>query len=143
MIENSENSLLIAFATSNNVDLDAHFGSCPAMSLYRLTPDGCEHIKSVEFTAVEGHNQQKINDRLTILNGCFAVYCLACGNPVRKQLMAQGTRVVIYPEQSSIESVINHIHNNWPSQVALRQAKQREKKKQADYFETLTESEWE
>lgn len=142
-MENNETSLIIAFATSNNIDLDAHFGSCPQFSLYRLTPDGCEHIKSIEFEHIEGHNQPKITARLNALSDSFAVYCLACGNPVRKQLMAQGTRVVIYPQQDAIEAVIAHIHANWPSQVALRQAKQREKKKQADYFETLTESEWE
>ena len=139
----SENSLNIAFATSNERDLDQHFGSCQQMSIYRLTPDSYKHLTTVAFLpSAEGHNQQKITERLGALSNCFAVYCLACGNPVRRQLLEQGTRVVIHSEDL-IENILPQIQANWPGKIALRQERQLSKKKDADYFSKLAESEWE
>jgi len=139
----SENSLNIAFATSNERDMDQHFGSCQQISIYRLTPDGSEHLNTVAFLPNKaGHNQQKITERLSALSDCFAVYCLACGNPVRNQLLSQGTRVVIRSE-ALIEHILPQIQANWPGKIALRQARQLSKKRDADYFSKLAESDWE
>jgi nitrogen fixation protein NifX len=136
-------SLDIAFASSNETDLDEHFGSCHQLTIYRLTPDNSTYLESIKFTTEQGHNQQKISDRLAALTNCFAVYCLACGNPVRQQLLAQGTRVVIHPHNQNIDKLITQIQTNWPGKIALRQTKQRSKKEDSDYFNKLAESEWE
>ena len=138
-----EDSLDIAFASSNENDLDEHFGSCHQLTIYRLSPDSSSYIESIKFTVEQGHNQQKISDRLAALTNCFAVYCLACGNPVRQQLLAQGTRVVIHPNNESIDKLITQIQTNWPGKIALRQTKQRSKKQDTDYFNKLADSEWE
>ncbi|MDA7746191.1 hypothetical protein N8878_02525 [Psychromonas sp.] len=137
-----ENTLDIAFASSNEVDLDEHFGSCHQLTLYRLSPDSSQFIESIKFNSTPGHNQQKISDRLTALRNCFAVYCLACGNPVRQQLLAQGTRVVIHPHSEAIDNLITKIQCNWPGKIALRESKQRNKKQDDDYFKKLADSEW-
>jgi len=137
------NSLNIAFTTSNEKELDQHFGSCKQISTYRLTPNSSEHLTTVAFLpSAEGHNQQKITERLGVLSDCFAVYCLACGNPVRKQLLAQGTRVVIH-NLDLIDNIVAQIQANWPGEVAQRQARQLRKKQDADYFDKLADSEWE
>lgn len=141
MIKKNENSLNIAFASSNKTDLNEHLGNCHQLTIYRLSLDSSEHLKTVKFTSYEGHNQQKISARLVALTDCFAVYCLACGNPVRKLLLAQGTRVVIH-SQGLIENILTHIQANWPGEIALRQERQLKKKQHADYFNKLTESEW-
>ncbi|WP_372880778.1 NifB/NifX family molybdenum-iron cluster-binding protein [Psychromonas sp.] len=142
----SENNLQlqIAFATSSQTHLDQHFGSCQSLTIYSITPTGCKRLNSVEFPASqEGHNQQKIKARLDALAGCFAVYCLACGNPVRQQLLAQGTRVIIQPAGNLISELVEQIQNNWPGKVALRQQRQSNRKQDVDYFTQLAESEWE
>jgi nitrogen fixation protein NifX len=136
-------TLNIAFASSNETTLDAHFGSCPQFTIYRLSVTNSEHIENVQFTVSEGHNQQKIDVRLAALSDCFAVYCLACGNPVRKQLLAQGVRVVVHPHSESIENLITQIQANWPGKIAQRQHRQRNKKQDSDYFTSLATSEWE
>lgn len=139
-----ENSLNIAFATSNERTLDEHFGSCHQLAIYRLTSNSSEHISTVTFAPSEaGHNQQKISERLASLENCFAVYCLACGNPVRKLLLAQGTRVVLHPQAELIENILPQIQANWPEAVARRQERRLSKKKDANYFSELAESEWE
>jgi len=133
----------IAFASSNESDLDEHFGSCQQFTIYRLSITQREHIKSIQFSASEGYKQQKIDVRLAALNDCFAVYCLACGNPVRQQLLAQGIRVVVHPHSEDIEKLITQIQANWPGKIAQRQHQQRSKKQDNDYFTALAASEWE
>jgi nitrogen fixation protein NifX len=138
----TENRLNIAFATNDQTNLNEHFGSCQQLTIYNLSPDSSDHLKTVDFMACEGHNQQKINARLTALQDCFAVYCLACGNPVRQQLMANGIRVVVHPQAEPIDTLISQIQANWPGKVALRQQRQTSKKQDADYFAKLADSEW-
>ena len=134
--------LNIAFATNNQTDLNQHFGSCEQLSIYSLSTDDSKHLKSIDFIAQDGQNQQKINDRLQALQDCFAVYCLACGNPVRQQLMANGVRVVVHPKDEPINDLIAHIQTNWPGKIALRQQQQTNKKEDTDYFANLADSEW-
>lgn len=136
-------TLDIAFATSDAMQLDAHFGSSPQFSVYRLSITGSEYIESIKLPCTQGHNAQKIAARLNALTGCFAVYCLACGNPVRQQLLTQGIRVVVHPRNEAIDKLITQIQANWPGETALRQKKQRNKKRENDYFTVLAESEWE
>jgi len=135
--------LRIAFATSNGDELDEHFGNCQQLAIYHLTPTSNEHVNTVKFQIYEQHNQQKINERLMVLKNCFAVYCLACGNPVRRQLLAQNTRVVIHPHNILIQQLITKIQSRWPGAIAARQTKQRNRKKENNYFTQLAESEWE
>ena len=142
MNELTENRLNIAFATDDQANLNEHFGSCRQLTIYSLSPEGSEHLKTVDFINVEGHDQNKINDRLTALQDCFAVYCLACGNPVRQQLMANGIRVVIHPQAEPIEDLVTHIQANWPGKIALRQQRQATKKEDSGYLEKLADSEW-
>ena len=136
------NKLNIAFASSNQDDLDEHFGSCHQFTIYSLSPESAELLSNVEFTAQEGHSQQKISDRLNALQGCFAVYCLACGNPVRQQLMADNIRVVIQPQPASITSLLAQIQGNWPGAIAIRQQKAAQKHANENYLESLANSEW-
>jgi len=139
-----ENSLDIAFASSNEVDLDEHFGSCDQLTIYRLSPENSIYINSIQFNAGQAHdhNQQKTNERLNALSNCFAVYCLACGAPVRQQILTQGTRVVIYPKKVAINKLIAQIQANWPGEIALRQHHLHNKRQDTDYFHKLAESEW-
>jgi len=142
MLQSNENSLYVAFATSNEDQLDQHFGSCDQLMIYRLSLENKEHIRTVKLANIEGHNQQKIQQRLAVLSECFAVYCLACGNPVRQQLMARGTRVVIHPQIELIDNLLSQIQANWPGKIAQRQKRQLNKKQDENYFNELIESEW-
>ena len=143
MKEMSQDTLKIAFASSNQSHLDEHFGSCQSLSIYSVSTTSYEHIDTHYLTQYEGHNLQKIEDRLAALEGCFAVYCLACGNPVRQRLLTEGIRVVVRPQTDLISAVIVSIQANWPGKIAQRQARQIQRKNQTDYFDKLADSEWE
>lgn len=142
MHSSAQETLTIAFASSDSSLVDAHFGSSPSLMIYSVTPTTNEHIKTVELPHYEGHNPQKIADRLNALTDCFAVYCLACGNPVRQQLLAQGTRVVISAQETPIASLISDLQSHWPGEIARRQARQIDRKKESDYFDKLADSAW-
>lgn len=138
----AQESLKIAFASSDQTHLDEHFGSCQSIAIYEVTPTSNEHVDTAHLKQYTGHNPQKIIDRLKVLEGCFAVYCLACGNPVRKQLLEEGIRVVVRQQSDLISAVIVSIQANWPGKIAQRQARHLNRKKQENYLETLTEGAW-
>tara|TARA_R110001583_G_scaffold188860_3_gene351352 strand:+ start:42859 stop:43290 length:432 start_codon:yes stop_codon:yes gene_type:complete len=142
MTNEIQNSLKIAFASSNETHLDEHLGKCQNLSIYHVTPTQSLHIETISLNHYDGHNEQKISDRLTALSDCFAVYCLACGNPVRQQLLRQGTRVIIRPEPELINLVLPLIQANWPGDVVIRQQRQIHKQKSTDYLNHLADSEW-
>jgi len=142
MTELAKKNLKIAFASSNQTHLDEHFGSCRQLTIYSLSPESSSHLQTIEFISHGRLHPQKINDRLVALKDCFAVYCLACGNPVRQQLLAQGTRVVIISKAQLIDNLLRQIQANWPGEIASRQARQSMRKKETDYFAQLAESEW-
>ncbi|MFT6986024.1 MAG: nitrogen fixation protein NifX [Psychromonas sp.] len=142
MHKSAQETLTIAFASSDPCLVDAHFGSCPSLVIYSVTQAASKHIKTVALPHYEGHHPQKITDRLNALTDCFAVYCLACGNPVRQQLLAQGTRVVISAQEAPIANLINDMQSNWPGEIARRQARQISRKKESDYFDKLADGAW-
>ena len=143
MTDEPQVAIRIAFASSDGTDLDEHLGKCQNLTIYHVTETQNRHIKTIPLSQHDGHNEQKITDRLTALNDCFAVYCLACGNPVRQQLLRQGTRVIILPEPELIASLLVDIQSNWPGNVANRQKQQILKQQNTDYLNQLANSEWE
>lgn len=140
-IQQSDTGIInIAFATDNQTHVNQHLGSCRTLSIYGLSPDKAELQQVVEFTAVQGHNQQKIAARIKVLKDCFAVYCLACGDPVRKQLMANGIRVIKLEAPDHISQQIQQIQANWPGNIAFRQ--QRKQQSSEQRFTELGDSDW-
>lgn len=141
-MNNEQLTLKIAFASDDKKHANQHFGSCPYLAIYTLTRDKITEIESINFELVEGNNKLKIRSRLTVLKHCFAVYCLGCGNPVRQQLLAQGTRTVIKQKSEPIEYILKQVQKNWPETIAIRQQQRLIEKQDQQYYETLANSQW-
>lgn len=134
--------LNIAFASHDNIKVDQHFGRSKQFYIYQLFPDQYRLLDRLPLTSHSQDNQQKIAQRLQAISDCFAVYCLACGAPVRQQLLAQGTRVVVLPKTQRIDVLIEKIQQNWPGNIALRQHQYRDQQQKKQYFDQLAESQW-
>lgn len=137
---NQEAQLHIAFATDDQILINQHLGSCQSLRIYGLSPGSAQLEQVVEFKPIKGHSPQKIQARLKVLSHCFAVYCLACGDVVRKQLMQQGIRVIKLEHDTLINEQIQHIQQNWPTQLAQRLSRTRQRSKQR--FSEFEVSEW-
>lgn len=141
-MNNEQLTLKIAFASDDKKHANQHFGSSPYLTIYTLTRDNITEVESINFELLEGNNKLKIASRLKVLKHCFAVYCLGCGNPVRQQLLAQGTRTVINKKNETIDSILKQVQKNWPETIAIRQQQRLIKKQDQHYFESLANSQW-
>lgn len=100
----------IAFASSDRVEVDQHFGSAESFAVFEIAAGTSQLLEVVEFidTAQDG-NETKLPAKIATLSGCAAVYCLAAGASAVKQLLASGIQPVRIDEGSTIERLIADI----------------------------------
>jgi nitrogen fixation protein NifX len=103
-----DNTLLkVAFATSNQVEVDQHFGSAHSFSIYGVNIDNAYLLAVSEFGDLkQDGNEDKLAEKLELLGGCVAVYCRACGASAVRQLLAQGTQPVKVSDGTEISEMI-------------------------------------
>lgn len=73
-------TLKIAFATSDRVLVDQHFGAAAGFAIYAIDGEHARLIEATEYPLESmGGNEDKLASRIAALAGCAAVYCLAVG----------------------------------------------------------------
>ena len=100
-------TLKIAFATSDRVLVDQHFGASTGFAIYDINDARARLVQVAEFPAdsMDG-NEDKLADRIASLAGCAAVYCLAVGGSAVRQLLANGIQPVRLDEETCIEPLL-------------------------------------
>ena len=70
----------VAFASSDRVRVDQHFGAAEGFAIYDVTPDKATLVGVAEFAeeSMDG-NEGKLAAKVDFLDGCAAVYVLAIG----------------------------------------------------------------
>lgn len=128
--EEDEQTLRVAFASSDQHQVDQHFGSASRFAIYGFDEEQCELLQIAEFIpAQDGHQQQKIDQRLALLKGCLAVYCVAVGDSVVRQLWAHGIRPVRVEPGTPVTGLLKELQSEWYAEgSALRRQHQRQQR---------------
>lgn len=99
--------LKVAFASTDHITVDQHFGSARAFLIYGINPDETTLMNISEFGELEQDgNEDKLAIKLDLLEGCIAVYCRACGASAVKQLLARGIQPVKVTEGAEIKNLL-------------------------------------
>lgn len=108
VLDNDDGTLLkVAFATGDRSTVDQHFGSARSFVIYGVNPDQAKLLSVSEFGELaQDGNEDKLASKIQMLDGCIAVYCLACGASAVRQLMAQGIQPIKVPEITEITLLI-------------------------------------
>lgn len=79
----------IAFATKDNVHINAHFGWASKIDVYDLTLDGFTFLETLTFggTLKEDGNEDKLEPKLKALEGCTIVYVADIGGSAAARLI--------------------------------------------------------
>ncbi len=87
----------IAFATQDNVHINAHFGWASKIDVYDLTPDGYTFLETLTFGGElkEDGNEDKLEPKLKALKGCTIVYVADIGGSAAARLI--GKRIEVDP----------------------------------------------
>jgi nitrogen fixation protein NifX len=110
----------VAFATTDGINVDEHFGKAGKFSIYDLKPDGYRFIEirkfadSGDINALEiggkGHTgEDKIMIRVERLADCKIVYLTEIGGPAAARLVRNGVMPIKVNEPVSIEESINRL----------------------------------
>jgi nitrogen fixation protein NifX len=96
-----------AFATQDLVHVDAHFGWCPRLAVYEVTPEGAALAATHEFPpGVEDGTEDKLKPRLAALEGCAVLYTSAIGGSAAGQVRSLGVQPAKVAEGSAIEALL-------------------------------------
>lgn len=105
----------IAFATSDRMQVDQHFGAAEAFAIYELSDGEAKLVELAQFTdsdtAMDGH-EGKLASKIALLEGCAAVYCNAVGASAVKQLLAAGIQPMKVGEGASIDELLSGLNTS-------------------------------
>jgi nitrogen fixation protein NifX len=111
-----ETAIKVAFATTDMVHVNQHFGSAKSFAVYAVDPENSEMLEAAQFGELsQDGNEDKLAVKLQLLDGCAAVYCQAMGASAVKQIISQGIQPIKVNEGSTIEQLISDLQNEMKS----------------------------
>lgn len=136
----------IAFASSDRLRVDQHFGAAERFVIYEVTLDRANLAGVAEFApeAMDG-NENKLGAKVDFLAGCAAVYVMAIGASAIKQLLARGIQPIRVGEVDSVYELLVEVGKAideggvaWVDRALAAQAKARD----GDRFADMEDEGW-
>jgi len=138
-------SLRVAFASSDRVFVDQHFGAASAFAIHSVDAHASALVEVAEFieTAMDGH-EGKLAAKIELLAGCAAVYCQAVGASAVQQLLAKGIQPIKVPDGTTIDALIGVLQRELRAGPSgwLAKALARGSPRDADRFAAMEEEGW-
>jgi nitrogen fixation protein NifX len=90
-----ETVLKVAFATTDMKHVDQHFGAAQSFAIYAVDQDRVCFLEASEFGKLDmDGNEDKLAEKINVLDGCIAVYSQAVGASAINQLKTRGIQPV-------------------------------------------------
>ncbi len=140
-----DTSLRVAFATTDMKHVNQHFGSAQSFAIYQVNPERADMLEAAEFGKLDQDgNEDKLAAKITMLQGCAAVYCQAAGSSAVQQLLAVGVQPVKVSEGSSIPALIDALQEEMRSGPSswLARAIQRQQGPDMGRFDEMEAEGW-
>lgn len=102
----------IAFTTSDNVHIDAHFGWAKKIDVYEISKEGYHFLETLRFDGdlKEDGNEDKLVPKLEALQDCTIVYVSAIGGSAAARLIRRRvTPIQARSEDSEIKEVLDNL----------------------------------
>ncbi|KOP23466.1 nitrogen fixation protein NifX [Hapalosiphon sp. MRB220] len=102
----------IAFTTSDQVHVNAHFGWAKMIDVYEVSQDGYQFLETINFNGnlKEDGNEDKLVPKLNALKECTIVYVAAIGSSAAAKLLKTGvTPIKARSEQDEITDTLNKL----------------------------------
>lgn len=140
-----ETAIKVAFATTDMVHVNQHFGSAKSFALYAVDPEQSELLEAAQFGDLsQDGNEDKLLVKIQLLDGCAAVYCQAIGASAIKQIVAQGIQPIKVHEGSVIKDLLADLQaemNSGPS-AWLAKAINQSKGPEPERFDAMEQEGW-
>jgi len=111
-----DTAIKVAFATTDMVYVNQHFGSARSFAVYAVNPEQSELLEAAQFGELaQDGNEDKLSVKIQLLNGCAAVYCQAIGASAIKQIVSQGIQPIKVHKGSTIKNLLADLQNEMKS----------------------------
>jgi len=112
--------LRIAFASTDRVHVDLHFGGAERLVIFDVAPGQADLVGVAEFVKAEplgtdvraglaGTVEDKVLAKLDFVQGCAAVYAASIGTSSIRRLMALGIQPIIVDSGHEILDLLNEV----------------------------------
>ncbi|GAB4200954.1 MAG: nitrogen fixation protein NifX [Coleofasciculaceae cyanobacterium] len=102
----------IAFATRDNIHINAHFGWAKKVDVYEVSQDGYQFLETINFDGnlLEDGNEDKLVPKVAALADCTIVYVSAIGGSAAARLIRKRvTPVKAQSEEDKITDVLQKL----------------------------------
>ena len=102
----------VAFTTSDNLHVNAHFGWAKNIDLYEVSPSGFSFVSTLDFggTLKEDGNEDKLVPKIEALKGCTLLYVSAIGGSAAARLINRNvTPIKARTDQDKIDDILNEL----------------------------------
>ena len=149
--ELSPPAIRVAFASTDLQHVDQHFGLASGFAIYEISAENYSLIEGAQFDPQKvyqpGHSEDKLTDKISLIEGCMAVYSNAVGPSAVKRLLASDIQPLKVDEGTPITVIIEELQQQlagssvpgWMQRITRNRLRQ-----QADNsrFDELFDQEW-
>ncbi|MEM0910296.1 MAG: NifB/NifX family molybdenum-iron cluster-binding protein [Pseudomonadota bacterium] len=97
----------IAFATNDGTNVNQHFGMTECIAKYELSSMRYCQIEIAEFSPNTFENiDNKLAEKIEVVEDCVAIYCVACGASAVKKLIDKKVQPLKVFEEKSIATLL-------------------------------------
>lgn len=114
-----EGLVTVAFATTDDIHVDQHFGSAERFVVYAISATEVTpvSVKSFRREAQDG-NEDKLKVKLDWLAGGDVMVCAQVGQSAAQQLLRSGTQPIAVNDHPRISEVLTQLQTDLGSNVA-------------------------
>lgn len=102
-------AMKVAFASSDKVNINEHFGMAPNFVIWEIEPDDARLSGVVQVAATGDDEEDKIAARLAALTDCAIVYVTQIGGPAAARLVANKIHPLKSKEPETIATAVEKL----------------------------------
>jgi nitrogen fixation protein NifX len=107
-----DGAVRVAFATTDGLRVDDHFGWAKRFLLYDVSAAGYVKAGKIEFDGSElseKGNDDKLTDKIAALTGCHLIYSVAVGGPAAARLTRARIQPMVVKEEDGLEALLTQL----------------------------------
>ncbi|MBF0460901.1 MAG: nitrogen fixation protein NifX [Magnetococcales bacterium] len=101
----AEQTWQVAFASDDRTHVNQHFGVASGFCIHAIAPETARLIEVLHCVGAETH-QDRVGERIALLEGCQLLFCVAVGDAARRQLLAAGITALVVEQGTAIASLL-------------------------------------
>lgn len=140
-----DTAIKVAFATTSMTTVDQHFGSAESLAIYAVDQERATLIEVAQFGRLaQDGNEDKLGAKVSMLQGCAALYCQAIGTSAVKQLLMHGVQPMRVEAGMPINTLIGQLQEELKSgpSIWLARAIDRQKGPDMSRFDDMESEGW-